>query len=150
MSCGPVALDVDSERPDYAYLKEVFRHLRAEVGIEVTRAPKKLPYVGARPSKPGRGNGYTRLAGLCEGSAADSVRGIEQDLLERPRQVGVPLPGRCLGAGHRDAGTGQHRGGAARGGWARNGIPAGVAVANLIAAPRGRSVDPVRRRPQGE
>jgi hypothetical protein len=60
------------------------------------------------------------------------------------------LPGRCLGAGHRDAGTGQHRGGAARGGWARNGIPAGLAVANLIAAPRGRSVDPVRRRPQGE
>jgi integrase/recombinase XerD len=33
------------ERPDHAYLKEVFRHLRAELGIEVNRAPKKLPYV---------------------------------------------------------------------------------------------------------
>jgi hypothetical protein len=33
------------ERPDYAYLKEVFRHLRDELGVEVTRAPKKLPYV---------------------------------------------------------------------------------------------------------
>ena len=34
-----------AERPDYAYLKEVFRHLREELGVEVTRAPKKLPYV---------------------------------------------------------------------------------------------------------
>ena len=33
------------ERPDYAYLKEVFRHLRAELGIEVAQAPKTLPYV---------------------------------------------------------------------------------------------------------
>ncbi|MEU0568151.1 hypothetical protein ABZ297_22595 [Nonomuraea sp. NPDC005983] len=29
------------ERPDYAYLKEVFRHLRAELDIQV----QKLPYV---------------------------------------------------------------------------------------------------------
>ena len=34
-----------AERPDYAYLKDVFRHLREELDIEVTRAPKKLPYV---------------------------------------------------------------------------------------------------------
>jgi len=34
-----------AERPDYAYLKEVFRHLREELGVEVARAPKKLPYV---------------------------------------------------------------------------------------------------------
>jgi integrase/recombinase XerD len=33
------------ERPDYAYLKDVFRHLRDELGVEVTRSPKKLPYV---------------------------------------------------------------------------------------------------------
>ncbi|MFI9597634.1 tyrosine-type recombinase/integrase [Nonomuraea sp. NPDC052265] len=33
------------ERPDYAYLKEVFRHLRAELDIQVQRQPKKLPYV---------------------------------------------------------------------------------------------------------
>jgi integrase/recombinase XerD len=33
------------ERPDYAYLKDVFRHLRDELGVEVTRAPRKLPYV---------------------------------------------------------------------------------------------------------
>ena len=32
-----------AERPDYAYLKEVFRHLREELGVEVARAPKKLP-----------------------------------------------------------------------------------------------------------
>ena len=36
-----------AERPDYAYLKEVFRHLREELGVEVARAPKKLPYVPA-------------------------------------------------------------------------------------------------------
>jgi integrase/recombinase XerD len=33
------------ERPDYAYLKDVFRHLRDELGVEVTSAPRKLPYV---------------------------------------------------------------------------------------------------------
>jgi len=36
-----------SERPDYAYLKEVFRHLRTELGVEVQRQAKKLPYVPA-------------------------------------------------------------------------------------------------------
>ena len=34
-----------AERPDYAYLKQVFRHLREELGVEVQRAPKKLPHV---------------------------------------------------------------------------------------------------------
>jgi integrase len=34
-----------AEGPDYAYLKDVFRHLREELGVEVTRAPKKLPCV---------------------------------------------------------------------------------------------------------
>ena len=33
------------ERPDYAYLKEVSGHLRDELGIDVQRAPKRLPYV---------------------------------------------------------------------------------------------------------
>ncbi|MGZ6870168.1 MAG: tyrosine-type recombinase/integrase [Frankiaceae bacterium] len=33
------------ERPDYAYLREVFRHLRDELGVTVQRAPKKLPRV---------------------------------------------------------------------------------------------------------
>ena len=40
-----LARHLRGERPDYAYLKEVFRHLRAELGIEVARQPKKLPYV---------------------------------------------------------------------------------------------------------
>jgi integrase/recombinase XerD len=34
-----------SERPDYAYLKQVFRELRAELAISVPRAPKRLPHV---------------------------------------------------------------------------------------------------------
>ncbi|MGH9278761.1 MAG: tyrosine-type recombinase/integrase [Acidimicrobiales bacterium] len=34
-----------AERPDYIYLKEVFRHLRTEVNVKVQREPKKLPYV---------------------------------------------------------------------------------------------------------
>ena len=34
-----------SGRPDYTYLKEVFRHLRDELGVEVTTGPTKLPYV---------------------------------------------------------------------------------------------------------
>ena len=33
------------EHPDYAYLKEVFRHLRAELEITVPKATHKLPYV---------------------------------------------------------------------------------------------------------
>ncbi len=33
------------ERPDYSYLKEIFRHLRKELDIKVTLTPKKLPYV---------------------------------------------------------------------------------------------------------
>ncbi|MGH3185347.1 MAG: hypothetical protein ACRDOE_26060, partial [Streptosporangiaceae bacterium] len=33
------------ERPDYVYLKELFRHLRDELDIEVAKASKKLPYV---------------------------------------------------------------------------------------------------------
>jgi len=40
-----LARHLRGERPDYAYLKEVFRHLRAELGVEVARAPKTLPYV---------------------------------------------------------------------------------------------------------
>jgi integrase/recombinase XerD len=33
------------ERPDYAYLKEVFRCLRAELAVPVPRAPRRLPTV---------------------------------------------------------------------------------------------------------
>jgi len=33
------------ERPDYAYLKAVFRALRDELDIEVQREPKTLPFV---------------------------------------------------------------------------------------------------------
>jgi integrase/recombinase XerD len=40
-----LAKHLRGERPDYAYLKEVFRHLRAELDVEVARQPKKLPYV---------------------------------------------------------------------------------------------------------
>jgi len=40
-----LAKHLRGERPDYGYLKQVFRHLRDELGIEVERAPKKLPYV---------------------------------------------------------------------------------------------------------
>lgn len=40
-----LAKHLRAERPDYAYLKEVVRYLREELGIEVQRTPKKLPYV---------------------------------------------------------------------------------------------------------
>jgi len=33
------------ERPDYAYLKSLFQHLRAELGVEVPKSAKRLPYV---------------------------------------------------------------------------------------------------------
>jgi len=33
------------ERPDYIYLKEVFRHLRQELSVAVAETPKRLPYV---------------------------------------------------------------------------------------------------------
>ena len=40
-----LAKHLRGERPDYAYLKDVFRHLRAELGVEVQRQPKTLPFV---------------------------------------------------------------------------------------------------------
>ncbi|MGI6120573.1 MAG: tyrosine-type recombinase/integrase [Desulfosporosinus sp.] len=33
------------ERPDYAYLKSLFQHLRAELEIEIPKTSKQLPYV---------------------------------------------------------------------------------------------------------
>ena len=33
------------ENPDYDYLRELFRHLRKELSVEVIRGSKKLPYV---------------------------------------------------------------------------------------------------------
>ena len=40
-----VARLLKSERPDYFYLKELFRHLRKELNVVVQQQPKKLPYV---------------------------------------------------------------------------------------------------------
>lgn len=40
-----LAKHLRSERPDYAYLKAVFRHLRTELAVEVQHEPKRLPYV---------------------------------------------------------------------------------------------------------
>jgi len=33
------------EQPDYAYMKSLFQHLRAELGIEPPKSAKRLPYV---------------------------------------------------------------------------------------------------------
>jgi integrase/recombinase XerD len=33
------------QRPDYNYLRDLFRHLRKELDISVTTTPKKLPLV---------------------------------------------------------------------------------------------------------
>ncbi|MEI6046896.1 MAG: site-specific integrase [Chloroflexota bacterium] len=40
-----LARQLRGERPDYAYLKDLFRYLRAELAIEVPKATHKLPYV---------------------------------------------------------------------------------------------------------
>jgi integrase/recombinase XerD len=40
-----LAKHLRAERPDNGYLKQVFRHLRNELGIEIEHAPKKLPHV---------------------------------------------------------------------------------------------------------
>lgn len=40
-----IAKILRAERPDYYYLKSVFRHLREELDIKVIKAPKKLPDV---------------------------------------------------------------------------------------------------------
>ncbi|MDT4995488.1 MAG: hypothetical protein QOH97_5380 [Actinoplanes sp.] len=40
-----LAKHLRGERPDYTYLKEVFRHLRDELDIGVTTTAKKLPFV---------------------------------------------------------------------------------------------------------
>lgn len=40
-----LAKHLRAERPDYAYLKEVFRALRDELEVPVSRQPTRLPYV---------------------------------------------------------------------------------------------------------
>jgi integrase/recombinase XerD len=40
-----IAKHLREERPDYAYLKAVFRALRDELDVDVQREPKTLPYV---------------------------------------------------------------------------------------------------------
>ena len=40
-----LAKHLRGERPDYAYLKELFRHLRTELDVPVTATAKKLPFV---------------------------------------------------------------------------------------------------------
>ncbi|HBW38795.1 tyrosine-type recombinase/integrase [Desulfosporosinus sp. BICA1-9] len=40
-----LAKHLRGERPDYAYLKSLFQHLRAELEIEIPKTSKKLPYV---------------------------------------------------------------------------------------------------------
>lgn len=40
-----IARSLRKEEPDYYYLKELFRHLRNELNIKVTRQSKHLPYV---------------------------------------------------------------------------------------------------------
>lgn len=40
-----LAQQLRAERPDYAYLKNLFRYLREELEIEVPRTSRKLPYV---------------------------------------------------------------------------------------------------------
>jgi integrase/recombinase XerD len=41
-----VAKKLKKEQPDYNYLKELFRHLRTELDVKVSKGtPKKLPYV---------------------------------------------------------------------------------------------------------
>lgn len=40
-----LAKHLRGEHPDYNYLKAVFRHLRAELDVDVQHAPKKLPHV---------------------------------------------------------------------------------------------------------
>ncbi len=40
-----LARHLRGERPDYDYLKQVFRHLRAELEVEIPRVPRRLPHV---------------------------------------------------------------------------------------------------------
>ncbi len=40
-----LAKHLRGERPDYAYLKEVFRYLRAELEVEVPGPSRRLPWV---------------------------------------------------------------------------------------------------------
>ena len=45
IKAGRIAELLKPERPDYNYLREIFRHLRKCLGVKVVTTPKKLPYV---------------------------------------------------------------------------------------------------------
>lgn len=40
-----LAKSLRQEHPDYDYLRELFRHLRQELSVEIIHKDKKLPYV---------------------------------------------------------------------------------------------------------
>ena len=40
-----LAKSLRQENPDYDYLRQLFRHLRTELGVEIIHKDKKLPYV---------------------------------------------------------------------------------------------------------
>ncbi len=42
---GQIARLLKPEKPDYNYLREIFRHLRRRLGVKVVTAPKKAPHV---------------------------------------------------------------------------------------------------------
>jgi integrase/recombinase XerD len=42
---GEIASILKKEKPDYDYLRELFRHLRKELAVRVVRKSKKLPYI---------------------------------------------------------------------------------------------------------
>ncbi len=45
IKAGQVARLLKPERPDYNYLREIFRHLRKSLAVKVVTTPRKLPYV---------------------------------------------------------------------------------------------------------
>jgi len=68
-----LAKHLRAERPDYIYLKEVFRHLRAELDVEVQREAKRLPYV---PTEDEIRRYYQSVWKECRGSDVVLVKSL--------------------------------------------------------------------------
>ena len=72
-----MARHLREEYPDYGYLKEIFRQIRAELGIEIPGLPKWLPPCGRQVVRPHGGDdavvGGTDGISIARGIAFEST-----------------------------------------------------------------------------
>ena len=68
------------QRPNYNYLRDLFRHLRKELDVSVTTAPKKLPVIPTEEEIK-----KYKAYGICPGSGIFNAEAIFNGDFDRVR-----------------------------------------------------------------